>query len=110
MINPQVVIIETHVEFGMNNIVVPYDPNYVYPGKHPDYHGASPIAMEKLGRKKGYRLVGANELGFNFIFVREDLVKSLIPSKEVEDVLKHPSVKECYEKFKPIEDWDYIEG
>jgi len=110
VINPQVVVIETHVEFGMNNIIVPYDPDYVYPGKHPVYHGASPVAMEKLGKKKGYRLVGANELGFNFIFVREDLIKDLVPAKKVEDVLKHPSVKECYEKFKPIEDWEYVEG
>jgi hypothetical protein len=38
--SPKVVIIETHIEFGMNNIVVPYDKDYVYPGRHPDYHGA----------------------------------------------------------------------
>jgi hypothetical protein len=43
-----VVIIETHIEIGMNHIVVPYNKDYFYPGKHPDYHGASPIAMEKL--------------------------------------------------------------
>ena len=110
VMNPQVVIIETHIEFGLNNIVVPYDPEYVYPGKHPVYHGASPIAMVKLGKKKGYRLVGANELGFNFIFVREDLVNDLIPEKTVEDVLKHPSVKECYKKFEPVKDWEYVEG
>jgi hypothetical protein len=28
--SPKVVIIETHVEFGMNNIVVPYNKDYVY--------------------------------------------------------------------------------
>ena len=36
-ISPQVVIIETHNEFGMHDVIVPYDPNYFYPGKHPDY-------------------------------------------------------------------------
>jgi len=44
----------------MNPIVVPYDKDYSYPGKHPHYHGASPVAMENLARKKGYRSVGAN--------------------------------------------------
>ena len=110
VVSPQVVVIETHVEFGMENIIVPYDPNYVYPGKHPDYHGASPVAMEKLGKQKGYRLVGANELGFNFIFVREDLAKEVLPEKTVEEVLWHPSVKECHEKFVAIKDWEYVVG
>ena len=67
---PQVVIIETHVEFGLNNIVVPYNPNYIYPGKHPVYHGASPVAMVNLAKTKGYRLVAANQMGFNFIFIK----------------------------------------
>src|SRR4030095_15270548 len=35
--------------------------------RHPDYHGASPIAMEKPARRKGYRLIGANRFGFNTI-------------------------------------------
>ena len=66
VITPRVVVIETHNEFGLENIVVPYDPDYSPPGKHPLYHGASPRAMVALGRRKGYRLVGANTLGFNF--------------------------------------------
>jgi hypothetical protein len=110
VISPNVVIIETHCEFGLHNIVVPYDPNYSYPGKHPDYHGASPIAMTKLANKKGYRLVGANELGFNFIYVKNGIGDSLIPEVSVESVLEHPSVKESYKKFEPIKDWDYLEG
>jgi hypothetical protein len=51
----------------MNSIVVPYDKDYSYPGKHPDYHEASHVAMEELARKKGYRLVGANYDGVNTI-------------------------------------------
>jgi len=110
VIDPQVVIIETHNEFGMNNIVVPYDPDYVYPGKHPVYHGASPVAMNRLANKKGYRLVGANELGFNFIFVRNGLADKELPEVTVESVLSHPSVKEAYKKFEAIKDWEYLEG
>ncbi|MCB0805644.1 MAG: hypothetical protein KDC05_07575 [Bacteroidales bacterium] len=110
VIEPQVVIIETHNEFGMNNIVVPYDSKYVYPGKHPVYHGASPVAMTRLAAKKGYRLVGANELGFNFIFVKNGLGEDLIPEVTVESVLQHPSVKEGYKTFEEIKDWEYLEG
>jgi hypothetical protein len=110
IIEPKVVIVETHNEFGLNNIVVPYDPAYFYPGKHPIYHGASPVAMNKLANKKGYRLVGANELGFNFIFVKNGLADQQLPEVSVESVLNHPSVVEGYKKFAPIKDWEYLEG
>ena len=109
-VNPQVVIIETHNEFGLKNIVVPYDPNYSYPGKHPIYHGASPVAMVKLAQRKGYRLVGANELGFNFIFIKNGIADLEIPSVSVESVLQHSSVLEGYKKFEEIKDWEYLEG
>jgi hypothetical protein len=110
IVDPKVVIIETHNEFGLRNIVVPYDPNYSFPGKHPQYHGASPVAMQKLANKKGYRLVGANELGFNFIFVKNGLGEKQLPEVTVESVLMHPSVAEGYKKFEPVKDWDFIEG
>lgn len=110
VVQPNVVIIETHVEFGLRNIVVPYDPNYFYPGKHPVYHGASPVAMVNLGKKKGYRLVGANDLGFNFIFVRNGIAEKELPEVSVESVLKHPSVKESWKLFEPVKNWEYLEG
>jgi len=106
LIKPQIVIIETHNEFGLNDIVVPYDASYFYPGKHPDYHGASPIAMNNLAKHKNYRLVGSNELGFNFIFVRNDLAPEL-KEVSVESVLQHPSNKEAVKRFEAIKDWEY---
>ena len=108
--SPRVVIIETHNEFGMNNIVVPYDPDYSYPGKHPIYHGASPVAMNNLANRKGYRLVGANEQGFNFIFVKNGLADELLPEVSVQSVLTHPSSKEASGKFEEIRDWEYVKG
>jgi len=109
-VSPNIVIIETHIELGMRNIVVPYDPNYFFPGKHPIYHGASPIAMVNLAKKKGYRLVGANDLGFNFIFVKNGMGEKELPEVSVESVLWHPSVQKCFEKFEPIKDWEFLEG
>lgn len=110
VVSPQVVIIETHNEFGMENIVVPYDPDYAAPGRHPLYHGASPVAMTRLAARKGYRLVGANALGFNFIFLRNDLLEEEVPEVSVASVLTHPSVAEGHRGFAAIADWEYLPG
>ena len=107
-VRPEVVVIETHNEFGLHDIIVPYDPDYFYPGKHPDYHGASPIAMTKLAKHKGYRLVGSNALGFNFIFLRDDLLNEHVPTVTVESLLQHPSNKEAQTRFEAIKDWTYV--
>jgi len=106
---PKVIIIETTIEFGMNNIVVPYDKDHVYPGKHPNYFGASPVAMEKLARRKGYRLVGANRYGFNAIYVREGLAP-MLPSVSVDSILSHPRNTQRAVLFEPIKDWEYVQG
>ncbi|MEY4594247.1 MAG: hypothetical protein RIQ47_657 [Bacteroidota bacterium] len=110
VVAPRVVIIETHVEFGLNNIVVPYDANYSFPGKHPVYHGASPVAMTRMAKRKGYRLVGANEYGHNLIFIKDSLNVDLIPEVRVETLLTHPSATESFKDFEPIKDWEYLEG
>jgi hypothetical protein len=107
---PRVVIIETHIEFGLHNIIVPYDPDYVYPGRHPDYHGASPVAMVKLAEKKGYRLVGANRYGFNTLYIKNNKGQDLIPTVTVEEILRHPRNKERFKLFEPIENWEYLQG
>jgi hypothetical protein len=99
VVNPRIVIIETFIDYGLRDMVVPYDPAYVFPGRHPQYHGASPVSMVKLGKKKGYRLVGSNQLGFNFMFVRDDLAPDLLPEVSVVSILEHPSVIE--EKVDP---------
>jgi len=106
-INPQVVIIETHNEFGMKDIIVPYDPAYSYPGIHEDYHGASPVAMNKLAVSKGYRLIGSNKLGFNFIFLKNDLLPNL-KSCSVESCLTHSSNLEAQKKFEKISKYNYV--
>ena len=90
VVAPRVVIIETHVEFGMHSIVVPYNKDYCYPGKHPEYFSASPVAMEKLGKKKGYRLVGAMNYGFNTIYIKNGIGEGILPEVPVEHILRYP--------------------
>jgi hypothetical protein len=109
VVSPAVIIIETSTKFGMKNIAVPYDPDYHYPGRHPDYRGASPVAMHKLAKQKGYRLVGANRFGFNLIFVRNDVYPERVPEVSLESVLQHPRYAERLKLLEPIKDWEYVE-
>lgn len=88
---------------------MPYDKHYVYPGKHPDYHGASPVAMAKLANKKGYRLIGANDYGFNTIYARKGLAEDLLPEVSIDAILTHPRNAERAALFEPIKDWEYLD-
>lgn len=110
VVHPKVVVIETHTEFGTENIVVPYDPDYMFPGKHPVYHGASVIAMNKLAEKKGYRLIGASDLGINQVYIRKDLLVDEVPTVTPESTLWHPLAKDGFKSFQEIKDWEYLQG
>jgi hypothetical protein len=54
--------------------VVPYDPKGYGLNQFGTGNGASLKALEELGAKKGYNLVGCNLCGVNSFFVRKDLV------------------------------------
>ena len=108
VVSPKVVIIETHIEFALHPIVVPYDPDYSYPGKYPHYHGASIKAMAKLAEEKGYRLIGSNLYGFNTIWIKKGLVEKELPTVSIEKILEHPRNAQRAKLFKAIEKQDYI--
>lgn len=107
VVTPKIVIIETHNEFGLEDIVVPYEAHFNNEKQHYLYHGASPAAMVKLAKHKGYRLVGANYYGSNFIFVKNGIADDLLPEVTAESVLKHPSVALSQKDFEQIKDWQY---
>jgi hypothetical protein len=96
VIRPRVVIIEFQDILGSDrSVAVPYSPDFRV-GDYPensesnDYAGASLTAMAKVGREKGYRLVGANRLGFNALFVADGLGHELLPGKAPAECLTHP--------------------
>jgi hypothetical protein len=71
-VSPRVVVIEYNA--GLRppmSLTVPYQPNRA--GGGTNYFGASLEALVRLGRAKGYRVVGCNISGSNAFFVREDL-------------------------------------
>jgi hypothetical protein len=71
---PKVVVIKynaTHLP--AEDKVARYRPYYC--GDDTNYFGASILAMSHLGRKKGYSLVYAENVGVNLFFIRDDLLK-----------------------------------
>jgi hypothetical protein len=75
-IRPRVVAIEYNATLRPPmSLVVPYDPERRWDGTN--YFGASLEALVRLGRDKGYQIVGCNFSGANAFFVREDIAEDL---------------------------------
>jgi hypothetical protein len=80
VISPRIVVAEYNSLWGAERAVtVPYDPSFVRSEKHFSnlYYGASITALARLGRAKGYSLVGGNQAGNNAFFVRDDVLGAL---------------------------------
>lgn len=70
-VNPRVVVIEYNAKIPPScEWVMPYCEQHRWDGG--DKHGASLLALDKLGKEKGYILVGTNISGVNAFFVRND--------------------------------------
>jgi len=69
--SPRLVCIEYNSTFPPDiTCVMAYNPKHVW--NQTSYFGSSLKAMEKLGRKKGYQLIGCDFTGCNAFFVRND--------------------------------------
>lgn len=70
VVKPRVVVIEYNASLRPPmSAAVPYEPMQVWTGSN--YFGASLEALVRLGRKKGYRLVGCSFSGANAFFVHD---------------------------------------
>jgi hypothetical protein len=95
-IRPRVVITEFNHLWGPDlSLTVPYDPAFkaIFTEYGSDYAGATLAAFVKLGRLKGYRLVGVNRISTNAIFVSDDLVHPLLAEINPRDCFHHPRAK-----------------
>jgi len=88
--SPKIVCIEYNCNFHpTESMSLKYDPNYVY--KCDKNYGASALALMRLGKRKGYKLV-YNIPALDLIFVREDLAQN-IPELDINQIVKsnnHP--------------------
>jgi hypothetical protein len=74
VVQPRAVVIEYNAVFRPPlAVVAEYDKDFVWNGT--SYYGASLKALEALGSRKGYALVGCSLSGINAFFVRQDLVE-----------------------------------
>jgi hypothetical protein len=116
VIQPRVVLLEYQDLLGPERAwTVPYSPNFFvddYPVNKDDknYCGASLQAFVKLGRQKGYHLVGCNNGGWNAFFVRNDLGADILPEIPAQSCFKHAWNQYGMEyRFPLVKDMEWVE-
>ena len=106
---PRIVVIEYNASFGPERSVsvpAPQDTG----GRLPDdtcYHGASITALQRLGVRKGYDLVGGDSNGVNAFFVRQDLaaaagLQPVLPAQAYRPHRRRSRKKSWQEQFSSI--------
>lgn len=89
-VSPRVVIIEYNAKFPPDfEWVMEYNEKHIWHGD--DEQGASLKALELLGEKLGFQLVGTNVMGANAFFVRADLAKDLFVKPATAEKLYNPT-------------------
>jgi hypothetical protein len=81
VVQPRIVIVEYNAALGAERSeTIPYDPKFNRWTEHESgfYFGASLAALTKLGREKGYALVGCESSGANAFYVRKELLNDAI--------------------------------
>jgi len=68
----------------------PYRASFVFKPEPIPYAGASLPAFTKLLGGRGYRLVGVERLGFNTIFVRNDLAPKFLAEVTADECFRQP--------------------
>lgn len=116
VIRPRVVVVEYQDIIGPDkSLTVPYSDDfnaYIYPVTRgmPNFCGASLPAFVKLARKKGYRLVGCNELGYNAFFILNPYGEGYIPEIDLRECFKHPKVLwGMKQRFPIVKDLPWVE-
>jgi len=94
-IRPRVVVIEFNRALGPEvSATIPYDAGFTW--AHDNYYGASLRALEKLGKEKGYKLIGCEPKGVNAFFLRDDIYD--FEAVDLVDVLDWASIPNSWDK------------
>lgn len=99
-IQPAIVVVEYNHRFGPDtSVTVPYDPDFDRWKAHHSilYYGASLQALERLGRNKGYDLVGCGSAGLNAFFVRGDLRPPDLPARRASEAWIEGRFREAHD-------------
>lgn len=114
---PRAIVLEFTALWGpYKAVTLPYNPDFrMNWQRQPWCHGASLAAFVKLGRERGYRLVGTNRFGFNAFFLREDVGQDLLPEVAPADCFKQtPHLRHWGSDWLPRREerpewWDVVE-
>ncbi|GAC1359408.1 MAG: hypothetical protein NVS2B12_29170 [Ktedonobacteraceae bacterium] len=134
-VQPRVVVLEYNNLLGPDvSLTIPYKPTFVTENNSlsllgyqlkkvvntfvetpiaeriDNYYGASLAAFAKLGKQKGYRLVGCERYGFNAFFVRSDIAEDILPAVPVSACFSHPYTQYAMDvRSQKIIDKEWIE-
>jgi len=88
IISPRVFICECHNMIPDDMAVtIPYKDDFSGWSKdNALFLGASPLAMIKISKEKGYRLIGSHKYGFNLIFMRNDIGNKYFPEVSLGEI------------------------
>jgi hypothetical protein len=85
-------------------LTIPYKPDFSFtslPADQTMFRSASLAAFVAVGRRKGYRLVGMNALGFNAIFLRDDVLADEMPEIPASVLDTNPAAEEVRRQWWP---------
>ena len=90
LVDPDIIIVEYNARLGnQSSLTIPYNSNFKRENNSKkNIYGASLSALYKLGKEKGYELVGTNSNGNNAFFVKKDKIKN--------NNIKPQSPKQCF--------------
>lgn len=91
VISPRIACIEYNSGLGPEwSCTIPYAADFERFSVHPSgfFAGASLRALETLGEKKGFRLVGCDSTGTNAFFLRDDIDAPQIPTLTAREAYK----------------------
>lgn len=91
--SPRVVVIEYNAAVPPNESkTIVYDPEFQWDGTA--YFGAGLLALDQLGRAKGYTLIGCDSMGVNAFFLRDDELDGQFEIREVDALYMPPQYGE----------------
>lgn len=96
-VKPVLVVIEYNSRLGPEEkVTIPYDSQFERSRAHYSgiYYGASLAALQSLGRRKGYSLLGCNLHGNDAFFIRNDWRPEALPVVSVEEAFRRAKSQE----------------
>ena len=103
---PRILICEFNnaVPSELRALTIPYQPDFSFaalPAGQALFRSASLAAYVAVSRRRGYRLVGTNALGFNAIFLRDDVLAAELPEIPASALDGNPFVEEMRTRWWP---------